>query len=264
MFKRWRLGTLLGFPVEVNLSFLLLLGVVFLWLGGLAGLFVVGLSFGSVLLHELGHAVVARQLGVPIAGIELHFFGGAAKMIDLPKKASHEIMIALAGPAVSLMLAGAVLGLGALLHSPIIGMIGWINAIIAGFNLIPALPMDGGRVLRALLTRKYDFVRATDISVKVATVVAGGFVAAGLFLGMTQLLILAPFLWLMGQQERVLARQIAHRFAYDQGGYVERRGEPEVMRGRWGAGGFQPAAAPRRGQRLVIRDARGMWIVEMD
>jgi Zn-dependent protease len=261
MFKRWRLGTLLGFPVEVNLSFLILLGVVFLWLGGLAGLFVVALSFSSVLLHELGHAVVARQLGVQIAGIELHFFGGAAKMIDLPKKATHEVAIALAGPAVSLMLAGAGLGLGAALHAPLVSLFGWVNAIIAGFNLIPALPMDGGRVLRALLTRKYDFVRATDISVQVATVVAGGFVLAGLA-GMTQLLLLAPFLWLMGQQERVLARQMAHRYAYDRGGYVERRGGPEVVRGRWGAGGFQ--AAPARGGRLVIRDHRGVWVVEMD
>src|SRR5215510_13366939 len=147
MLKRWRIGALLGFPVEVNLSFLLLLGVVLLWMGGLAGLFVVGVAFGSVLLHELGHALVARELGVPVMGIELHFFGGAAKMIGEPRKASHEIAIAAAGPAVSLVLAGAGLGLGVALHAPLLGMFGWINAIIAAFNLIPALPMDGGRIL---------------------------------------------------------------------------------------------------------------------
>src|SRR5688572_22296131 len=150
MFKRWKIGSLLGFPVEINFSFLLLLGAVFIWMGGVAGLIVVALAFGSVLLHELGHAVVARQLGVRVAGIELHFFGGAAKMIELPRTASHEVAIAAAGPAVSLVLAGLGLGLGALTGVGLITMIGWINLAIGLFNLIPALPMDGGRILRAL------------------------------------------------------------------------------------------------------------------
>jgi Zn-dependent protease len=256
MFKRWRLGTLLGFPVEVNLSFLLMLGVVFLWLGGLAGLFVVGVAFASVLLHELGHALVARQLGVPVSGIELHFFGGAAKMIALPKKANHEVAIAAAGPAVSLMLAGLGLGLGAVLHAPIVQMFGWINLVIAGFNLIPALPMDGGRILRALLTRKMDFVRATDVSVSVARVVAVGFALAGLA-GSVQLLLLAPFLWLMGTQEKLLARRMASQYAYDHAGYTQRADDqPEVMR----AGAWRQAS-PRR---FVIRDHRGAWVIDLD
>jgi Zn-dependent protease len=252
MSKRWRLGTLFGFPVEVNLSFLLMLGAVFLWLGGAAGVFVVAMAFGGVLLHELGHALVARELGVPVSGIELHFFGGAAKMIALPKKANHEIAIAAAGPAVSLVLAGLGLGLGAALHAPIVGLFGWINLIIAGFNLIPALPMDGGRILRALLTRKMDYVRATDVSVQVARVVAVGFAIAGL-MGSFQLLLLAPFLWMMGTHERVLARHVAGSYGYDGGGYRARgNDEPEVMR---------RDAAPRR---VVIRDARGFWVVDVD
>ncbi|HTJ44557.1 MAG TPA: site-2 protease family protein [Kofleriaceae bacterium] len=251
MFKRWRLGTLLGFPVEVNLSFLLMLGVVFLWLGGAAGLFVVGMAFGSVLLHELGHALVARSLGVPVSGIELHFFGGAAKMVAMPKKANHEVAIAAAGPAVSLMLAGLGLGLGFALHAPIVALFGWINLVIAGFNLIPALPMDGGRILRALLTRKMSFVRATDVSVKVARVVAVAFLIAGL-MGSVQLLLLAPILWVMGTQEQLLARHIESRYAYDHGGYTQRRAdEPQVVR----------AAGPRR---FVIRDRRGGWVIDVD
>src|ERR1051325_2230323 len=103
MLKSWRLGTLLGFPVEVNTSFLLLLGLVLVAYGGVAGVLVVCLAFASVLLHELGHAVVARRLGVRISGIELSFFGGAAKMMQLPRTATHEGAIAAAGPAVSLM-----------------------------------------------------------------------------------------------------------------------------------------------------------------
>ena len=77
MFKSWRLGTLLGFPIEINLSFLILLGVVLVGFGGLMGVLVMSLAFASVVLHELGHAVVARQLGVHVAGIELGFLGGA-------------------------------------------------------------------------------------------------------------------------------------------------------------------------------------------
>lgn len=220
--KRWRIGTLLGFPVEINLTFLLLLGVVFIWMGGVAGLVVVAIAFGSVLLHELGHAVVARQLGVNVSGIELHFFGGAAKMIEMPRSANHEIAIAAAGPAVSLVLAGLGLGLGALTGSWFVSIVGWINLTIALFNLIPALPMDGGRILRALLTRWMDFVRATDVSVMVARVVAVGFAVVGLAAGMFQLVLLAPFLWLMGTAERQLARNLAHRYAYDGDGYVTR------------------------------------------
>ncbi len=222
--KRWRLGTLLGFPVEINLTFLLLLGVVLLWFGGLAGLVVVGIAFTSVLLHELGHAVVARQLGVHVSGIELHFFGGAAKMMELPRSASHEMAIAAAGPAVSLMLAGAGLGLGLGLGSWFIAMIGWINLTLAIFNLIPALPMDGGRILRAALSKSLGFVRATDVSVTIARVVAIGFVVLGIAASAYQLLLLAPFLWILGSQERALAHHL--------GGY------PQPARRRWpGEGG---------------------------
>ena len=96
MLRTYRIGALLGFPLEVNLSFLILLGVVLLSAGGLAGVFITLLAFGSVVLHELGHALMARHLGIRIAGIELQFFGGAAKMIDPPRSAGDEIAIAAA------------------------------------------------------------------------------------------------------------------------------------------------------------------------
>ena len=261
MFKSWRLGSILGFPVELSPSFLILLAIVFVWMGGVAGLAVVALAFGSVLLHELGHAVVARRLGVQVSGIELNFFGGAAKMIALPKRANDEIMIAAAGPAVSLVLAGIGFGLGALAAAPVLTLIGWINLIIAGFNLIPALPMDGGRILRALLTRKMDFVAATDASVKVARFAAVGFALIGLFGGAFQLLLLAPILWLMGTQEKFLARQIAHRYAYSRDGYAERGfDEPEILPRGWGSGGSRA----RPPQRFVIYTRGGRWVVEVD
>lgn len=221
MLKSWRLGTLLGFPVEVNPSFLLLLVLVLLAWGGVTGVVLVCLAFASVVLHELGHALVARQLGVDVSGIELSFFGGAAKMIRLPRTAKHELAIAAAGPLVSFALGGAGLGLAAVTHLGLFAWLGWTNLVIAGFNLIPALPMDGGRILRALLTRKLDYVRATDVTVTIAKAVAGLFVVAGLA-GAYQLLFLAPFLWIMATREQVLARMMADQYMYDHAGYVSR------------------------------------------
>lgn len=271
MFKSWRLGTFLGFPVEINVSFLLLLGLVFVAFGGLAGVLLVTLVFASVVLHELGHALVARQLGVHVSGIELSFFGGAAKMVQLPRTANHELAIAAAGPAVSLALGGAGLGLAALTHLPLFAWLGYTNLILAGFNLIPALPMDGGRILRALLTRKMDFVRATDVAVRVARFVAVAFALYGLFAGAYQLLVLAPFLWLMGTREQMLARMMADRYAYTRDGYAERTQRWDDPRtARWtdanaprGFGsGFGGGPAPQlrrftivqRGGRLVIEE----------
>jgi Zn-dependent protease len=284
MFKSWRLGRMFGFPVEINLSFLLLLAVVFVAYGGVAGVLVVGLAFGSVLLHELGHALVARRLGVHVSGIELSFFGGAAKMVQMPRSADREIAIASAGPAVSLMLGGAGLGLGLLLHATPFGqpfgqlfaMIGWINLVLAGFNLIPALPMDGGRILRALLTRKMDYVRATDVAVQVSRVFAVGFGILGL-MGAYQLLVLAPLLWMMGTRERMVARAAAGPYGgYGGGGDIYRRGDgPFSQRGGppdWHAGwrpGSAPAGFTRRGfdadpevRQFTIRQVGNRLVIE--
>jgi len=258
MLKSWRLGTILGFPVELNLSFILLLALVFVAFGGFAGVILMLLVFGSVLLHELGHAVVARKLGVRVSGIELSFFGGAAKMIELPRTATHELWIAAAGPVVSLVLGGLGLGLGAITHSALFAWLGWTNLIIAGFNLIPALPMDGGRILRALLTRKMDFVRATDVSVTVARVVAIAFAVIGLTGGPLQLVVLAPFLWLMSTREKLLARMMADRYAYTRDGYVQR--DVDVLRNyrpeyrRSANDGLRRFTIRQRGGRLVIEE----------
>src|SRR4051812_36546384 len=251
MNKTWRLGSLLGFPVDLSVTFLILLGLVFVAFGGLAGVLLVSLVFASVVLHELGHALVARQLGVRIAGIELGFFGGAAKMIDMPSTANHELAIAAAGPAVSLALGGAGLGLAAITHIGLFAWLGYTNLVLAGFNLIPALPMDGGRMLRALLTRKMDFVRATDVAVKVARVVAVAFGIFGLTTGAYQLVLLAPFLWMMGTREQFVARAMADRYAYGPDGYVARTS-------RWD--GASRSAQPRRG--FTIRQRDGRFVIE--
>lgn len=260
MFRSWQLGRILGFKVEINLSFLLLLAFVLLTYGGLAGVFVVLLSFGSVLLHELGHALVARKLGVGVSGIELSFFGGAAKMESSPRSAKDEIAIAAAGPAVSLVLAGAGLGLAAVTGVGFFALLGVINLVIAGFNLIPALPMDGGRILRAALSYRMDYVKATDIAVTIARVVTVGFVLVGLAYGIWTLVLLAPFLWMMSSAEQRLAHVMADDFA----GYG--RGATQVLgRNAWAGrnpyppGGFEPGMAMRR---FVIRQRNGRLVIE--
>ncbi|MBC7974136.1 MAG: site-2 protease family protein [Myxococcales bacterium] len=262
MLKSWRLGRVFGFPVEINLSFLLLLAVVFIAFGGVTGVLFVGIAFASVLLHELGHALVARRLDVHVSGIELSFFGGAAKMVDMPRSAKHEIAIAAAGPAGSLALAGLGLGLGGALHAPLLATIGWINLGLAIFNMIPALPMDGGRILRALLTYKMDFVRATDISVTVSRVVAVGFAILGV-LGTYQLLLLAPLLWMMGTRERAMARAMGNPYAgYRYGGGRGGRGDPfdDSPRGPRPGGFYRDAEIPVR--RFTVRQVRGRLVIE--
>jgi Zn-dependent protease len=262
MFTSWRLGRIFGFPVEINASLLLLLGFAFFVYGGIAGVIAMAALFGSVLLHELGHALVARRYGVHVSGIELSFFGGAAKMIEMPRSANHEIAIAAAGPAVSLMLAGAGLGLGMALHSPVIASFGWINLVLAGFNLIPALPMDGGRILRALLTRRMDFVRATDVAVQVSRVAVVAFVILGLS-GAYQLLILAPLLWIMGTRERMIARSMAAPYAGDDRGGVDvfRRGAGPYDR----PSGFRGPTYGSDVRRFTVRHIGGrMVIVPLD
>ena len=141
--------------------------------------------FASLILHELGHALVARRLGIPIAGIDLWFFGGLSQMTREPQSAGEEFMIAAAGPAVTLTLFGLCLGAVYLLASsgtvsdvaltragvtttPALALVGWlgfVNAALFVFNIVPAFPLDGGRMARALVWwRTGDRNRATHAS----------------------------------------------------------------------------------------------------
>jgi Zn-dependent protease len=214
MFRSFRLGRIAGFPIDVNPSFLLLLAIVALTMGGAAGVIAVLVAFASVIAHELGHALVARHLGVRVSSIELHFFGGAAKIVDQPRTPGHEIAIAAAGPAVSFVIAGVALLLAQVAFAPLFGGLAWINLLLGGFNLIPALPMDGGRILRALLTRRMGHLRATETAV----VIARGFaVALGLYGVVTfglYLILLAVLLWMMSAAELQVAR---HQAIYSAG-----------------------------------------------
>ena len=205
MFPAIQFGRLFGIPLQARVSFLVMLAAVLLFMGGLSGIFVVLLAFSSVILHELGHALVARKLGINVSANELHFFGGLAKLTSLPKSARDEALIAAAGPAVSFLLAG----LGYVLYAATgvggFALLGTVNLIIALFNLLPALPMDGGRIFRALLSKRVGFKRATEIAVTVSRVVSIAFGVTGLAFMQLHLLLLAFVLWSMASAERAMA-----------------------------------------------------------
>jgi Zn-dependent protease len=144
------------------------------WMGILAALGV----FASIVLHEIGHSVVARRYGISIKGITLFIFGGVAELEDEPASAKAEFLVAIAGPLVSLVLAGVFIGLATLMQGaqalmPAVGVLaylGTINTIVVIFNLIPAFPLDGGRVLRAGLWRAWGSLRkATRITSRIGS-----------------------------------------------------------------------------------------------
>ncbi|WP_300019868.1 site-2 protease family protein [uncultured Roseobacter sp.] len=137
--------------------------------------------FASLLLHELAHSVVARRLGVPIKGITLFLFGGVAELEAEPRSAAVEFWVALAGPVMSLALALGFWILAQLSEtlaaatpvSMVLGYLALINLILALFNLVPAFPLDGGRVLRAYLWhRKGDVLAATETAAQSGTIFA--------------------------------------------------------------------------------------------
>jgi Zn-dependent protease len=206
MFRSFRLGSLFGFPIRVHFSFLLLLGLVLLFMGGLIGVAVTLTVAASVLVHELGHALLARHLGVPVGEIGLHFFGGAAQLKALPRRPGDEIAIAAAGPAVSFAIAGLGHLLAGLTGSTFLAVVAWVNLVLGAFNLLPAFPSDGGRVLRAWLAKRVGFVRATELAVTTSRVVCVALILAGIYFGSFQLAIVAIALWTFGTAERYAAR----------------------------------------------------------
>jgi Zn-dependent protease len=150
------------------------------------------LFFASLLLHELGHALQAKRDGVKIEGITLWLFGGVARFKGMFPSAGAELRIAVAGPLVSLLLGGlfvtvaAAGGLGSAVDG-VAAWLGYINLMLLGFNLLPALPLDGGRVFRSLLwLRSGDFARATRIAANVGRGFGYLLIGLGLLLFITQ------------------------------------------------------------------------------
>ncbi|QGN08002.1 CBS domain-containing protein [Halorhabdus sp. CBA1104] len=225
--RRIRIGSAFGIPIQLDVTFLLVLPL-FAWIIGAqvgqsvelmnevwgAGIpieplstgafpYVLGITaavglFACVVLHELGHSVVAMRFGFPISSITLWLFGGIAQLEEMPEDWKQELFIAIAGPAVSVALAGIsyagfwlvptgeAVGIASVKF--LLGYFALMNVALAIFNMLPGFPMDGGRVLRALLARTRPFARATQIAAEVGKLFAlllglfGLFGGGGLFL----------------------------------------------------------------------------------
>ena len=216
----WRLGKIAGIDVYVHFTFLILLGWVaishYTTTGSFAaaakGLAFILTLFGIVVLHELGHALAARRFGIPTRDITLLPIGGVARLEKMPEKPAQELVVALAGPAVNVILALLLyvwlqFGPGLQPTEQAIQVEGrfldqlfWVNVSLALFNLLPAFPMDGGRVLRALLALRMDYVKATQIAASIGQAIAMVLGFLGLFSN-PFLVFIAFFVWLGAAQE---------------------------------------------------------------
>jgi Zn-dependent protease len=219
MFGSLKVATIRGIPIRLHFTLLamaLLLVVQFGWLGLPAGI----LLFGSVLLHELGHAVTAQKYGIRISSIDLHLLGGMALMTQPPKTAKQEAVIAAAGPAVSFSLGFVFLALSFLtgarldfLAPRLVDLLAYgaaINLAMGLFNLLPALPMDGGRIFRAVLSTKLGPMPATRIAAWVSRAFAAVFVVLGIASQAWSLVLLGIFLFLLVANELRIARVQEH------------------------------------------------------
>jgi Zn-dependent protease/CBS domain-containing protein len=170
------------------------------------GMILAVLLFGCVLLHELGHALVALRFGGRVSSITLMLLGGVSELAGLPKTPRVEGLVAVAGPIVSLLLGGLALGFNAVVHGPPdlrfgLYYLGQINLALAIFNILPAFPMDGGRVLRAVLATRWPRVKATRIASGAGAVFAALFVLAGFLSGNLILMLVGLFVWSGAQAE---------------------------------------------------------------
>lgn len=247
MFKSFRIGSLFGIPIKLDVSFLLILPI-FAWLigaqiellvGPLNALFGTSLDpaaltagnrpwilgftaavglFVGVVFHELGHSLVAVRYGYPIDSITLWLLGGLAQLTDQPEDWKQEFAIAIAGPIVSVAVGiGSYLLLFVVPASLdgvvfVLAYLALLNVVLAVFNMLPAFPMDGGRVLRALLARNRPFARATQIAAEVGKLFA---LFMGLF-GLLQfnviLIALAFFVYIAASGE---AQQTVMKAAFE-------------------------------------------------
>jgi Zn-dependent protease len=253
----WQLGRVAGIDLFLHPTFLVLLAFVGLTQrDGLGAVLLTTAVFGCVLLHELGHALMARQFGIGTADITLYPIGGVARLERMPRAAGAELLIALAGPAVNIVLALGLWGLRGLAglvggssgaSEPLLALLDdyaitltLINLGLAVFNLVPAFPMDGGRVLRALLSGWLGRMRATEVAANVGQILAMVFGTYSLIHGAWLQVFLAAFIFFAARTElwQVRAEQ-----------YRRRRMAPHAGGGVW-------IAPP--GYRWVSR-GHGVW-----
>jgi Zn-dependent protease len=227
----WKLCRVAGIPIYVHWTFVILIASIVLayWveshnlLTALEGGGFILSFFGCVVLHELGHALTALRFGVSTTDITLLPIGGVARLQRIPERPVQELLIALAGPAVNVVIMGLLFFVFQVRFPGDVGdpqrlvqarfwpkILEW-NALLAGFNMLPAFPMDGGRVLRALLAMRLPYSRATRLAASVGQFMAIGFGLVGLcYPQYFLLLFVALFVWIGAEAE---ATQVEERIA---------------------------------------------------
>jgi Zn-dependent protease/predicted transcriptional regulator len=223
-----KIGTFAGIDVYVHTTFLILIAWVALahWRMGhnaaaaLEGIAFVLALFACVVLHEFGHALTARRFGIKTRDITLLPIGGLARLERMPDDPRQEFWVALAGPAVNVLIASALFAVlqvtgtltplstldvasGSFLERLMI-----VNVFLVGFNMLPAFPMDGGRVLRAMLAIRMDYTRATQIAANIGQGMAFVFGLLGLFFN-PFLVFIALFVWIGAGQEAAMTQMKA-------------------------------------------------------
>jgi stage IV sporulation protein FB len=191
------IGSIAGIQIRVHVTFFLLVALFAFagtapgGMGVVSSLVWLVIIFSGVVVHELAHCLVGRPRGLVVHEIELLPIGGVSKLEQLPENPRDEFAMAIAGPAASAAIGVIAFVLAAamsqtlfppnLTGGPLLARIAWFNLILACFNLLPAFPLDGGRVLRALLERRYDLERSTRLAARAGRWVAGALVLTGLF-----------------------------------------------------------------------------------
>jgi Zn-dependent protease/predicted transcriptional regulator len=222
-----------GTDIRIHVTFFLLLlwiGIIQFQHGGQAaaieGIIFIIAIFACVVLHELGHTLAARRYGIRTPRITLLPIGGVAEMERMPENPLHEIVVAVAGPLVNVVIALVLIyGFGAVLNAEMVATmedparsflsrLAAVNVILVLFNLIPAFPMDGGRVLRALLATRFSRTRATEIAASIGQAVAFLFGFLGLVSGNVLLVFVAIFVYLAasGEAMAVNLQDVARSF----------------------------------------------------
>ena len=220
-----KIGTFAGIGVYVHATFFILIA----WIGyvhwqagrslggAIAGVAFVLALFACVVLHEFGHALTARRYGIKTRDITLLPIGGLARLERMPDNPREELRVALAGPAVNVVIAAALfvylqatstfapIGTITLVSGSFVERLMLVNASLVAFNMLPAFPMDGGRVLRALLAIRMDYTRATQIAATIGQGMAFLFGLIGLFVN-PFLLFIALFVWIGAGQEAAMTQ----------------------------------------------------------
>ena len=221
MKSTFKFGSVSGIGLFVHWTFLVMLAGIFgfyVYQGltimvALMGVGLILAVFGCVVLHELGHAFMAKHYGIPTLDITMYPVGGVARLQRMPREPMQEFMIAVAGPAVNLGIAGVLYVVNLAMGSPtsmaeamtpqgnLLTMLMWVNLALVVFNLLPAFPMDGGRVLRAALATQMDYRNATHTASLIGQGMAFLFAIYGIFTGLWTLPFVAIFVFMAARQE---------------------------------------------------------------